>query len=89
MRKGILSQHPICASCLCNGIITQTESIDHVFAHRQNRNKFLINLFQGLCNPCHTQKTKLESQGIYRHFIKDGPVDYSEHDYSVKVLGEF
>lgn len=89
MRAGILSQNPICASCLCNGIITQTEAIDHVFPHRQDRNKFLINLFQGLCIPCHTQKTKLESEGIYRHFLEDGPVDYSDHDYSMKVLGSF
>jgi len=89
LRKVNQSKHPICASCLCRGIITPTEAIDHVFPHRQERNRFLINLFQGLCIQCHTQKTKLESQGIYRHFLEDGPVDYSEHDYSMKTLGSF
>jgi len=89
IRAGIQSRNPICAACLSRGIITPTEAIDHVFPHKQDRNKFLINLFQGLCIACHTQKTKLESQGIYRHYTEQGPVDYKQQDYSVTVLGSF
>jgi len=89
IRGRIQSEHPICAACLSKGIITATQAIDHVFPHKQDRNKFLINLFQGLCVACHTQKTKLESQGIYRHYTEQGPIDYKQQDYSVTVLGSF
>jgi 5-methylcytosine-specific restriction enzyme A len=79
------SQHPLCASCLSRGIIAPTEHIDHVIPHRQDTAKFMVNVFQGLCAACHSQKTLLEKQGIYRHYTPDGPVDYSDSDYGTLI----
>ena len=83
------SEFPICASCLQRGIVTPTEHIDHVIPHRQDSDRFLVNLFQGLCAACHTQKTKLESQGIYRHYTAQGSVDYKDSDYQQLVVKKF
>lgn len=79
------SQHPLCASCLSRGIVSSTEHIDHVVPHRQDSVKFMVNVFQGLCAACHTQKTLLEKQGIYRHYTADGPVDYKDSDYGMLI----
>lgn len=79
------SLHPLCASCLSRGIVKQTEHIDHVIPHRRLVDRFMANVFQGLCAACHTQKTALENQGIYRHYTPDGPVDYSDADYAALV----
>ena len=83
------SEFPICSSCLSRGIIKQTEHIDHVIPHRRDADRFMVNLFQGLCAACHTQKTALESRGIYRHYTKDGHVDYKESDYQTTIVKKF
>lgn len=83
------SAHPLCASCLARGLVTQTEHIDHVIPHRRNAHRFLANVFQGLCAACHTQKTALEKQGIYRHYTPDGPVDYKDTDYETVIREKF
>lgn len=80
------STQPICVSCLASGIIKQTEAIDHVFPHRQDKDRFKHNLFQGLCIPCHTQKTMLESTGVYRHWTPEGVKDYVEDDYNYVIF---
>lgn len=85
IRASIKSQHPLCASCLSRGIIAPTEHIDHVIPHRRLVDRFMVNLFQGLCAACHTQKTLLENKGIFRHYTPDGPVDYKESDYAAIV----
>ena len=89
LRKQQLSKHPLCAACLSRGIIKQTEHIDHVIPHRRNPDRFLVNLYQGLCAACHTQKTTLENQGIYRHYTLAGPVDYKDSDYNQLVIKKF
>lgn len=83
------SAHPLCASCLARGIVKETEHIDHVFPHRRDSDKFLVNYFQGLCAACHTQKTRLERQGIYRHYTANGAVDYSDMDYLAMMKKNF
>ena len=83
------SKFPLCGACLINGKVTSTEHIDHVIPHRRDSDRFLVNLFQGLCTPCHTQKTKLESQGVYRHYTREGIIDYKDIDYEHLIVRKF
>lgn len=89
IKASMRSAHPICASCLTRGLVTQTEHIDHVVPHRRDTGRFKVNLFQGLCAACHTQKTKLEAQGIYRHYTPNGIKDYQEEDYAYLIRKKF
>ena len=82
LRIAKLSEFPLCNSCLSQGIVNEAKHLDHVFPHKQDKERFVINLFQGLCPACHTQKTRLENQGIYRYYTSDGYIDYSESDYA-------
>lgn len=75
------SLHPLCARCLCEGRVTQTAHIDHVFPHRRDQGRFMANLFQGLCHSCHTLKTIEESKGVIQHWTANGLVEYVEADY--------
>jgi len=81
-RTAMRTKYPICSACLIEGRVTQTEHIDHVIPHRRIPDRFLSNLFQGLCAPHHTIKTNLEAQGVYRHYTENGVEDYAEGDYS-------
>jgi 5-methylcytosine-specific restriction enzyme A len=87
-RTAMRTKYPICSACLVEGRVTQTEHIDHVIPHRRIPDRFLSNLFQGLCAPHHTIKTNLEAQGVYRHYTENGVQDYTEEDYSV-ILEKF
>lgn len=89
LRKVNRSEYPLCASCLLRGLVVETEHIDHVIPHQQDEDRFLVNLFQGLCAPCHTQKTKLERQGIYRHYTDTGIIDYKDSDYEQLIIRKF
>ena len=89
LRKATKSQYPLCAACLLRGQMVETEHIDHFIPHRQNNDRFLVNLFQGLCGPDHTQKTKLEKLGIYRHYTEHGIVDYKDSDYEQLIIKKF
>lgn len=82
IRTKVKSEYPICVSCLSRGVIVQTETVDHLFPHNRDKGRFLRNIFQALCVACHTQKTKLEMRGVYRHYIGKKFVDYSEKDYT-------
>lgn len=88
-RDAMRSMFPLCSCCLISGKVTPTAHIDHVIPHRRDTDRFLVNLFQGLCAPCHTQKTKLESQGIYRHFTNEGIIDYKDIDYEHLIIKKF
>ena len=82
-RKRQLSLQPLCQACLCQGIITAAQHVDHVFPWRQiGEHAFTRNIFQSLCHNCHSQKSGLEKQGIYRHYAQEGVKDYSRHDYA-------
>jgi 5-methylcytosine-specific restriction protein A len=80
-RNTHLSQHPLCAGCLSEGIITQAIAVDHVFPWRHiNEHAFHHNLFQSLCHAHHTAKTTLEYKGIYRRYGQPTR-DYVKGDY--------
>lgn len=86
-RKVQLSKSPLCAGCLANGKVVQAEHIDHVFPHRQNPERFKRNIFQSLCQSCHTLKTQMESRGIYLHYMGDSINSYSDDDYN-RIVNE-
>ena len=80
-RAAQLSTHPLCASCLASGIVTQAAHIDHVFPWSTiGKAAFYRNLFQSLCHSCHTKKTGLEQRGICRLYgsptIDHKPTDW-------------
>lgn len=87
IRSTVLRINPICQSCLSNGIVVQADVVDHVFPHRRDKHKFIHNVFQSLCVPCHTQKTKWEKRGIYEYFGTNPPQKFSDKDY-VRVFAE-
>ena len=88
-RIAMQSQYPICAACLLEGRVVQTEHIDHVIPHRRVQERFLVNLFQGLCAPHHSIKTNLEKRGVFRHYTPRGIVDYTDQDYKQLVVPAF
>ena len=81
LRVAQLSKHPLCLACLSEGRIVEAGHIDHVFPwSHYGSEAFQRNIFQSLCQPCHSIKTGLEQKGIYRHYAL--PIkDYSIEDY--------
>lgn len=83
LRQIQLSKHPICAGCKASGIITPAQHVDHVFPWQQlGEQAFIHNIYQSLCPSCHSSKTQLEQQGIFKHY---GYRDYTHADYRVVV----
>jgi 5-methylcytosine-specific restriction protein A len=81
-----LSQHPLCAGCLSKGKIAQAQHIDHIFPWSKiSPEAFYINLFQSLCQSCHSSKTALEQKGVYRRYGIPHR-DYRIHDYQLVVI---
>ncbi len=80
LRQSQLATHPLCASCLSKGRVTQAHHVDHVFPWSQyGEHAFTANLFQSLCPSCHSEKTYWETKGIYKHY---GHTEYKHQDYS-------
>ena len=85
-RKRQLSIHPLCASCMTKGIITQAHHVDHVFPWTAiGEQAFHTNIFQSLCASCHNDKTYWEQQGIIKHY---GYNDYKIEDYARVVKNQ-
>lgn len=57
------------------------EHVDHLFPWNVvGGESFLRNIFQSLCQPCHSHKTGLEQRGVIEHY--DGEVvTYAPEDY--------
>lgn len=82
-----LSKNPLCAGCLSSGVVTQAEHVDHVFAWTHiGKQAFYFNLFQSLCQSCHSSKTYLEKKRIYRRY-GNPTIDYTKQDYML-VMNE-
>ena len=83
LRQIQLSTNPICAGCKVDGIITSASHVDHIFPWNQiGEHAFTHNLYQSLCPSCHSNKTQLEQQGIFRAY---GDRDYIAQDYRIAV----
>ena len=88
-RIAMMSKYPLCACCLLEGRVVPTAHIDHVIPHKRLQERFLVNIFQGLCAACHTQKTTLEKKGIYRHYTENGIIDYTDSDANIIANEKF
>ncbi len=80
-RRHQLSIQPLCQSCLLMNRVATASHVDHLFAWKHiSEQAFRFNILQSLCNNCHSHKTALEQQGIYRHYAKTA-IDYELLDY--------
>ena len=85
LRQIQLSQHPLCASCTTQGIVTAANHVDHVFPWSHiSEQAFTHNIYQSLCASCHTIKTHLEQQGVYRRYGMPS-IDYKQSDYKMAM----
>ena len=83
MRMAQLSKQPLCAGCLSRNIVNSAKHVDHLFAWKHiGPQAFARNIMQSLCANCHSAKSGLEKQGVYRHYTTEGVRDYSKHDYA-------
>jgi 5-methylcytosine-specific restriction endonuclease McrA len=86
LRQAKLSMQPMCQACLIRGVVSPASQVDHLFAWSAiGELAFYRNIFQCLCHGCHSDKTQLERDGVYRHY-NGAETDYSIDDYH-SVLG--
>jgi hypothetical protein len=86
LRQAKLSMQPMCQACLIRGVVSPASQVDHLFAWSAiGEMAFYRNVFQCLCHGCHSDKTQLERDGVYRHY-NGKEMDYSIEDYQ-SVLG--
>ena len=59
LRRLVLAEQPLCATCETEGRVTPATDVDHIEPHRGTWDRFIdrANL-QGLCHPCHSVKTQ-------------------------------
>lgn len=89
LRIAKLSTQPLCQACLCDGRIVAASQVDHLFSWTAlSKEAFYYNIFQSLCDSCHSQKSALEYKDIYRHYKDGNVVDYSIRDYSYVLRQE-
>jgi 5-methylcytosine-specific restriction protein A len=88
IRRRQMSLQPLCQACLCRGIVCSAWAVDHVFPWRSvGGEAFTHNIFQSLCQPCHSHKTGLERHGICEQY--DGVVkQHSIDDYAYAMLNQ-
>ena len=84
LRQRQLTAQPLCQSCITEGRVCQASDVDHVFAWSAiGQQAFMHNIFQSLCHNCHSHKTQLEQQGIYRHYThQNGARDYAISEWA-------
>ena len=89
-RKEQLYRHPLCAACLCKGIVKQAKAVDHVFPWMSlGQDYFHRNIFQSLCTECHSLKTSLEQRGIIRHYdgvVNEYPLENADNVISAYLI---
>ena len=85
-RKRQLAQEPFCRLCLAQGRSIAATVVDHVIAHRGDRNAFKHGALQSLCESCHNSaKQQIEKHGFVRDIGLDGkPVDPRHPVYTGK-----
>ena len=90
-RKLQLSKQPLCQSCLSNNRVKGANHVDHLFSWKSlGIEAFKRNIFQSLCHECHSDKTLLEREGIYRHYNVNGQTykDYSIDEYNFVLINQ-
>ena len=82
IRRRQLSIQPLCQACLPRGHVCSAEHVDHLFPWNViGGESFLKNIFQSLCQPCHSHKTALEQRSIIEHYDNE-VITYDLNDYS-------
>jgi 5-methylcytosine-specific restriction protein A len=81
IRARQLSREPLCARCKHEGKITAAQQVDHVFPHNRDVDRFKTNIFQSLCQSCHTLKGQDERKGKYNYYTAHGVIIYYDSDY--------
>lgn len=77
-----LTKQPLCQCCLTKGIVTQAEHVDHVFPWaRIGHRAFKHNIFQSLCQSCHSHKTYMEGKGYAMHYSDGIAHQFAISDY--------
>ena len=83
IRTRQLSQHPLCASCLCSGRVSSAVHVDHVFPwSRIGKKAFAINVYQSLCHECHSVKTAGEKANKLVHYLNGKAIEYTLNDWA-------
>jgi 5-methylcytosine-specific restriction enzyme A len=77
LRAYQLREHPLCAICAQQGIVTPATIADHVEPHRGDWTEFVTGKLQSLCKRCHDSiKKMIEARGYSTKIGVDGwPVD--------------
>jgi 5-methylcytosine-specific restriction protein A len=86
-----LSKQPLCQSCLSKGMAKGANHVDHLFSWNSiGIDAFYRNIFQSLCHECHSEKTLLEREGIYRHYNQgsESHKDYKLSDYQFVIINQ-
>lgn len=86
-----LSKQPLCQACISIGKVKGANHVDHLFSWSAiGTDAFYRNVFQSLCHECHSLKTLLERDGIYRHYnVGTEPhKDYSIDDYGFVLTNQ-
>ena len=65
-RVGHLLDHPLCAMCLADGMVTSAKVVDHIVPHRGDQTLFWSKAnWQSLCTTHHNAtKQRIEARGI-------------------------
>jgi 5-methylcytosine-specific restriction protein A len=61
IRAQVLLEEPLCRVCEARGEVSASEQVDHIVPLHQGGTNDRANL-QGICKPCHKEKTKLEAR---------------------------
>ncbi|EPK2450590.1 HNH endonuclease [Pseudomonas aeruginosa] len=60
-REQYLRDHPLCVYCARKGLVTAANTVDHIVAHRGDRDLFWDQSnWQSLCGPCHSSVKQAE-----------------------------
>lgn len=60
IRERQLGDHPLCAMCWGDEVVTPATVCDHVEPHGGDEVKFFAGPFQSLCKPCHDSTKQAE-----------------------------
>lgn len=64
-RTAQLTAHPLCATCLQQGMVKQARVVHHVKPHKGDWRLFCSSELESLCKPCHDAHTaSVERSGL-------------------------